>query len=162
MFSAGCTPRYILYVDGYPAPEEMDVSWSSDGAIQASWYFSRWYPKKLESGDFTEYVPFPEHLSGQIAHHLPADTQHVVLNLNIYNISRKKYRLVSLFEIENQATENFVSEWTIRESQSLVIPAPVIPDKEVTFLVRIVSGNGPDETLITTGELRYVISSAGP
>lgn len=160
----GCTPKFITYVDGYPSPEELNTAWSLDRSIAVTWFFSRWHPKKIESRGFSEHIEYPEHLSFDTLNILPCDTMYVVINLQIYNPSMKKYRLLKSVTIDGQSREEPIGRWTIREQQRLVAHAPVTPDKEIKFAVKVFSGETErsNEPIISTGELRYIIRSSNP
>jgi hypothetical protein len=161
-FMAGCTPIFVIHVDGYPYPEEVNVSWSPDSSIAAMWFFSGWRLRKIENDNFSENIEYPDHLSSDIRNILPCDTKHVVLNLQIYNFSRKKYRLIKTATVGGRSEEEPIGEWTIRERQNLMIEGPVTPDEEIRFSVKVLSGENEKlkEPMISTEEIHYRIQSS--
>jgi hypothetical protein len=90
-------------------------------------------------------------------HTLAADTQAVVVNLQVINPKRQKYRLVKVVSVGGTTREEPVAPWTIREHLNLVVPGPLSPGKDVTLTVKILSGEPgrEDEPLLSTGELHY-------
>lgn len=155
---AACTPKFIVKINGYPAPEEVNISWSPDRSISAQWFFIRWHLQKIESQGFSEYVEAPEYLSFDAVNVLPPDTQAVVVNLGIDNPQRKKYRVAKVVTLGKETKEEFVGDWTIREYRNLVVTGPVRPNQEVSLAVKLLSEDySPDQPLLSTGELRYRI-----
>lgn len=156
----GCTPKFVVLVDGYPSPGEVDVAWSQDGQITAKWFFSRWYPKKIESRGHAETIDYPEHLSFDQQNILGRDTSHVVANLQIHNPHMKRYRLVRVVTIDNTESEEEAAGWTIREFQSVAIPGPIVPGKEIKMALKVFSeeAEGLHRSIISTGDLHYVIN----
>lgn len=160
---SACTPRFVINLEGYPSPEEFDTTWTSDRSISAMWFFSRWYKKKIESKEFSEYIDYPQHLSPESINVLPNDTKYVVVNIRIYNFKRKRYRLVKCFTIGSQYVEEPIGDWTIREYLQFSASGPVIPDKEISLFVKLLSGESDslNETIISTSQLQYFIGTPG-
>jgi hypothetical protein len=94
-------------------------------------------------------------------HTLAADTQAVVVNLQVINPKRQKYRLVKVVSVGGTTREEPVAPWTIREHLNLVVPGPLSPGKDVTLTVKILSGEPgrEDEPLLSTGELHYRVKA---
>jgi hypothetical protein len=164
IYTWGCTPKFEIYVDGYPAPQELNMAWSPDRSVALTWFFSRWYLKKLENEGFSEFVEYPQHLSFEALNKLPSDTTNVVINLQIYNPHRRKYRLVKIVKSEKKSRDEHFGKWTIRERNSVSANGPLTPDREISISVQLISNGkkGEDEQIISTGELRYIIRSAIP
>lgn len=161
---SGCAPKFVINVDGYPSPKEFDTTWTSDRSISVMWFFSRWYKKKIESREFSEYIDFPQHLSTESLNLLPSDTNYVVINLRIYNLNRKRYRLVKCITLGSQYVEEPIGDWTIREYHQLVASGPVVPDKDISLSVKLLSGESDslNETIISTSQLHYLIGKTYP
>jgi len=161
---SGCTPKFVINVDGYPSPKEFDTTWTSDRSFSVMWFFSRWYKKKIESREFFEYIDFPQHLLSESLNMLPIDTRYVVINIRIHNFKRKRYRLVKCFSINSQYVEEPIGDWTIREYQQLSAAGPVIPEKKISLSVKLLSGESDslNETIISTSQLHYFIGTIHP
>ena len=157
----GCAPTFVTQVDGYPFPKEFDVSWSGDKSLSARWFFVRWHPQKIESQGFSEFIEQPDYLKVDTLNTLAADTQAVVVNLQVMNPKRKKYRLVRSVTVGAETKQEAVGQWTIREHLNLVVPGPLTPGKEVKLAVNLLSGepDGGDEPVLSTGELHYRVSA---
>jgi hypothetical protein len=153
----GCAPKFVTEVNGYPLPKEFDLSWSPDKSLSAQWFFVRWHPQKIESKGFSEYIEQPDYLAPDDTHTLAPDTKAVVINLNVKNPKRQKYRLVKVVKVGGTTREEGVVPWTIREHLNLVVPGPLAPGQDVTMMVKVLSGETDrvDEPLLSTGELHY-------
>lgn len=135
--TTGCTPTMNFYSNGYPLAKEANFSSSADGKLYSKWVLVRWYPKKIERPDFTEFVDYPEYLSIDDLNTLRGDTRAVVLNIQISNPQLRKYRLVKVVKIDGIRQKEEVSDWTIRSDNNLIIAGPLIFDKEVTISLSI-------------------------
>lgn len=158
-WSFGCSPKFIVHMDGYPSPEEINVAWSHDGSITAKWFFSRWFMKRIESKGYSENIAYPEYLLFDIRNILPSDTSNVVINLQIYNPGMKKYRLVKLVTVGGRIEEEQIGGWTIRDVQHAFIPGPAMAGEEIGLSVKIIleEDGGSSEQVLSTGELSYII-----
>ena len=157
--ATGCTPTMNFYSNGYPLAKEANFASSVDGKLYAKWVVVRWYPKKIERTDFSEFIDYPEYLSSDDLNTLPGDTRAIVVNIQISNPQLQRYRLVKVVKIGGISHMEAVSDWTIRPDNNLVIAGPLVFDKEVTISLSILSGETGwiDSPLISTGEMQYVI-----
>jgi hypothetical protein len=153
-----CTPKIIINVEGYPAPQEVKVAWSADRSISLRWFFARQYPKKIISQGFSEYIDYPEYLSPDKMNNLSSNTKAVIINLIVSNPYRKKYRLVKFATVGNKTKEEPLGSWTIREYNHLLVFGPLAPGENVKLAVRLLIEDPKAEIMLSTDELHYQIA----
>jgi hypothetical protein len=157
----GCAPKYVTKVNGYPLPTEYNVAWSPDKAIEARWSFVSWYPKEIKSKGFSEVIDYPEYLTGDQLNVLDSNIRWVAVNLEINNPLRKKYKITKIITIGKKSQEVPMGEWTIRESNNLVVTGPIEPTKEIKLAINLIceGTDGSQVSVLQTGDLRYVVKS---
>ena len=158
--ATACTPTIDIYTNGYPAPKEVELTWSREGNIYAKWVLARWYPVKIESRGYTEFIDYPEYLHSNNLNILTNDTTAIVTNIDIYNPGKLRYRVVRIVDVKRVRQQEPVSNWTIRPFYSLRVDNPLITNEEVKVSLILISGEKTegDSPLIATGEVRYLIN----